>query len=272
MKIKLLVLDIDGTIAGASNQISSKVRNTIKKVQNQGVAVTLATGRMYHSALPFHQRIASDLPLIAYNGAWTKDPQDGEILREYSLPTAIALEILDYFETGDLRERLEIHTYHQDQLYVRKITAETQRYIARSGVMPHAVGDLRPIIKKSTIKLLAISPEMGLIQQLIEDLRLRYSTDAVHLTQSTDIYFEITHAQANKGQAVQQLAEEHLGLEAEQVMVIGDNFNDVEMLRYAGLGVAMGNAPELVQSVADWVTDDVEEDGVAIALEKFVLS
>ena len=151
MDIKLVVLDIDGTIAGTSNQISVRVQNTIKKVQDQGIAVTLATGRMYHSALPFHQQIASPLPLIAYNGAWTKDPQGGEMLREYGLPTAIALEILDYFETGTLRERLEIHTYYQDQLYVREITAETERYIARSGVIPHAVGDLRPIIEKSTI-------------------------------------------------------------------------------------------------------------------------
>ncbi|BFM40229.1 Cof-type HAD-IIB family hydrolase [Synechocystis sp. LKSZ1] len=272
MAIKLLVLDIDGTIAGESNHIRPKVKDAIRKVQAKGIAVTLATGRMYHSALPFHQAIASTFPLIAYNGAWTKAPQQDQLLREFALPTTLALEILDYFEQAGLRQKLEVHCYHQDQLYVREITPETERYVARSGVQPHAVGDLRPIIEKSTIKLLAISPQVGLIQALITDLHQRYATHDVHLTQSTEIYFEITHAKANKGLAVQHLAEDYLGLQPEQVMAIGDNFNDLEMLRYAGLSVAMGNAPEPVQAVADWITDDVEADGVALALEKFLLA
>lgn len=272
MTIQLLVLDIDGTIAGASNQIRPRVKDAIRQVQAKGIAVTLATGRMYHSALSFHQAIASALPLIVYNGAWTKDPLQNRVLREFALPTTLALEILDYLEQAGLREQLEVHCYHQDQLYVREITTETRRYVARSGVRPHAIGDLRPIIEKSTIKLLAISPQVGLIQALIAELYQRYAHHEVHLTQSTEIYFEITHAQANKGLAVQQLAEDYLGLQSAQVMAIGDNFNDLEMLRYAGLSVAMGNAPESVQAVADWVTEDVEVDGVALALEKFLLA
>lgn len=271
MAIKLVVLDIDGTIAGESNQVRPAVVETIQRVQAQGIAVALATGRMFGSALRFHQKIQSTLPLIAYNGALTQHPHSQEILRQWSLPTAIALELLDYFESPDLRPKLEVHCYHNDQLYVREITPETHRYMARSGMMARAIGDLRPVIERSTVKLLAVSQHTGLIENLIVELGEKYAAQSVHLTQSTEIYFEITHAQANKGLAVQQLAEEVLGLQRENVLAIGDNFNDQEMLKYAGIGIAMGNAPAPIKAIADWVTDDVEVDGVKLALEKFCL-
>ena len=271
MDICLLVLDIDGTIAPRSNQVSQRVKDCLTQVQAKGIRVALATGRMFHSALPFHRAINSDLPLIAYNGSWIKDPFTEEVHQQLALPTAIALDILDHFESPDLREHLEVHCYYEDRLYVREITEETQRYIARSGVKPHPIGDLRPIIKKSTIKLLAISQKTELLQTLMHDLRDRYSSEEVYLTQSTEIYFEVTHPQANKALATQYLTETILGLNPEQVMAIGDNFNDAELLSYVGLGIAMGDAPASVQALADWVTEDAEQDGVAIAVEKFLL-
>jgi Cof subfamily protein (haloacid dehalogenase superfamily) len=209
--------------------------------------------------------------LIAYNGALTQHPHSQEILRQWQLPPAIALGILDYFESPDLRHKLEVHCYHNDQLYVREITPETERYMARSGMAAQAIGDLRPMIERGTVKLLAISQNSPLIQSLITELRQQYSPQEVHLTQSTEIYFEITHPHANKGLAIQHLAEDILGLQPENVLAIGDNFNDQEMITYAGIGVAMGNAPEPIKAIADWVTGDVEEDGVKQALEKFCL-
>ncbi|MGL5033874.1 MAG: Cof-type HAD-IIB family hydrolase [Microcystaceae cyanobacterium] len=271
MNIRLLVLDIDGTIAPRSNQVSVRVLDCLKRVQSQGIRVGIATGRMYHSALPFHRAINSDLPLIAYNGAWIKNPFTGVLEREFALPTAIALEILDHFESPQFRDHLEVHCYFEDQLFVREITEETRRYVARSGVKPHIIGDLRPMIKQSTIKLLAISQETELLQVLMGHLRDRFSPDQVYLTQSTEIYFEVTHPLANKGLATQYLTETMLDLKPEQVMAIGDNFNDLELLSYAGFGIAMGDAPDALKAIADWVTADAEEDGVAIALEKFLL-
>lgn len=269
VSIKLVVLDIDGTIAGAANQVNPEVVETIQRVQAQGIAVALATGRMFQSALRFHEQIQSPLPLIAYNGALTQCPRSREVFRQWPLPPAIALGILEHFERPGLREQLEVHCYHDDRLFVREITPETECYMARSGAKAEAIGDLRPIIERGTVKLLAISPHTDLIQALIQELRQQYAPQDVHLTQSTEIYFEITHPQANKGLAVQHLAEDILGLQAENVLAIGDNFNDIEMIKYAGIGVAMGNAPAPIQAIADWVTDDVEADGVKQALEKF---
>lgn len=271
MAIKLVVLDIDGTIAGVENRVRPAVVETIQRVQGQGIAVALATGRMFSSALPFHQQVRSTLPLIAYNGALTQHPHSQEILRQWPLPTAIALDILATFESPDLRGEIEVHCYHNDQLYVREITPETERYMARARVNAEAIGDLRIMIERGTVKLLAISPNSQLIQALMVELRQQYAPQDVHLTQSTDIYFEITHPHANKGLAIQHLAEDILGLQPDNVLAIGDNFNDIEMLKYAGIGVAMGNAPDPIKTLADWVTDDVEVDGVSRALEKFCL-
>ena len=272
MSIKLVVLDIDGTIAGVSNQINPTVVRTIHQVQSRGIQVALATGRMFSSALRFHQTIQSTLPLISYNGALTKHPHTGTVLREKPLPTAIALEILAHFERPDLQPHLDIHCYYNDQLHVRHITPETHIYMERSGAMAQASGDLRSIIELgSTTKMLAISRNAPLMAQLMAEMGQKLRGQAVHLTQSTEIYFEVTHAEATKGLAQKHLAEDVLKLDPHEILAIGDNFNDVEMLKYAGVGVAMGNAPPEVQKVADWVTADVEADGVSQALAKFCL-
>ena len=272
MDIRLLVLDIDGTIAGKSNIVREPIKAAINAVQAKGIQVALATGRMYNSALPFHRDIGSQVPLISYNGALIKDPKTAKNYQELSVPPNIAIALLDYLETPDLRPRLDIHCYHDDQLYVREITLETERYMARSGAKPVVVPDLRSIAERSSLKLLVVTQEAPLIQSLMAHFSDRYSEAELHVTQSTEIYLELTHPQANKGLAVRHLAQDILGLASHHVMAIGDNFNDGEMLRYAQIGVAMGNAPEAVKSMADWVTVDVEEDGVAIAIQKFLLS
>ena len=271
MDIRLLILDIDGTIAGESNSVREPIKSAITAVQAQGIQVALATGRMYHSALPFYHAIGSKLPLIAYNGGLMKDPHNEKTYRELSVTPDIALALLDHLEQPQFRSRLDVHCYHDDQLYVKEITLETERYKLRSGAKPVVVPDLRSIAERSSLKLLVVSQDATLIQELITHFSDRFSEDELHVTQSTEIYLELTHPQANKGLAVRHLAEDILGLTSEQVMAIGDNFNDLEMLQYAEIGIAMGNAPAEVQAVADWVTIDVEEDGVAIAIQKFLL-
>jgi hydroxymethylpyrimidine pyrophosphatase-like HAD family hydrolase len=119
--------------------------------------------------------------------------------------------------------------------------------------------------------LLALSSNTHLLSQIQDNLAQRYPSQDLYLTRSVDYFVEATHPLANKGDAVRFVAENLLDLKSDQVMTVGDNFNDLEMLRYAGLGVAMGNAPLPVQQAADWVAPDVEEDGVAVAIEQFLL-
>ena len=270
--IKLLVLDIDGTIAGQSNTLSHPVKEVIAAVQAKGIKVAIATGRMYCSALRFHQEIGSTLPLVAYQGAWIQDPNTQEIHRHLSVSREIALQLLEYFEQPDLRSLLSVHFYINDQLYVREITKETESYQQRCGVNAIPVGDLRQLLDHEPTKILALCDDASLIQQLLTNLRHRYKPTELYMTTSVATFLEAANTHVNKGNAVRYLAEEMLGLESHNVMTIGDNFNDVEMLSYAGISVAMGDAPDQVQAIADWVAPGVELDGAAIAMEKFLLN
>ncbi|MBD2386809.1 Cof-type HAD-IIB family hydrolase [Cylindrospermum sp. FACHB-282] len=269
--IKLLVLDIDGTIAGESNTLSESVKQAIAAVQARGIQVAIATGRMYRSALHFHQEINSTLPLIAYQGAWIQDPTSQKVHRHLTLSREIAGQLLDYFEQPERRSLLSVHFYINDQLYVRELTKETQLYAERSGIVPIPVGDLRQILTNEPTKVLALCDDTDLIDELLSNLRRQYTPAELYLTTSVATFLEAANAFVNKGTAVSYLAEKLLGLERANVMTIGDNFNDIEMLDYAGISVAMGNAPVEVQAIAQWVAPRVEEDGAAVAIEKFLL-
>ncbi len=269
--IRLLVLDIDGTLAGVSNQIRPAVMQTIRVAQAKGVEVAIATGRMYQSALRFHHDVGSKLPLLAYQGALIKEPATAIVHRHCPLPKAIALQLLNHFEQMELNSLLSIHFYINDQLYVREITSETQAYAERSGVDPIVVIDLRQALVANPTKVLALSDNIDLIDTLLSSLQQHYTPAELYFTKSVATFFEAAHPEVNKGAAVRYLAEEMLSLQREQVMAIGDNFNDVEMLNYAGLGIAMGNAPEEVKAKADWVAPDVDHEGVAAAIEEFIL-
>lgn len=270
LDIQLLVLDIDGTIAGKSNDIREPVKQAILKAQAKGIQVAIATGRMYCSALRFHQEIGSTLPLLAYQGAWIQDPATEKIYQHLPLSKAMAEQLLDYLETEPMRSLLSVHFYINDQLYVRSITPETKLYAQRAEIMPIAVGDLRQVLTDQPTKILALCEDTAIIDQLLGSLRQQYTPAELYLTKSVATFFEATHPGANKGTGVRYLAESILGLAAHNVMAIGDNFNDLEMLEYAGLGVAMGNAPSDVQAIANWVAPNVEEDGAAVAIEAFI--
>ena len=269
---RLVVLDIDGTIAGQSNEVNLSVIQALKAVKAKGIKIAIATGRMYCSALYFAQAIGADLPIICYNGAWIKDPQTDQMLRHLPVPIHLARELLDYCEQPERKASLDVHFYLNDQLYVREVNEETRLYIERSRIEANAVGDLRNILGEPPTKVLAMSTNPEVTKTLLATLKQHYSDDDLYLTQSNPFFFEACHPGASKGKAVRYLVEEVLNLQPENTIAIGDNFNDLEMLQYAGLGIAMGDAPLDVQTAANWVAPNVEADGVVAALEKLIFT
>jgi Cof subfamily protein (haloacid dehalogenase superfamily) len=271
--IKLIVLDIDGTIAGRDNEVSPEVKAAVRAAINQGVRVGIATGRMYQSALRFHQEIGANVPVMAYQGAWIQDPATQQQYRHLQVDATIAEELIDYFEQPHLPADLSVHVYVDDKLYVKAVKDDTEEYTQRSAVKAHPVADLRSILGGiAPTKVLAMHSDVDLISKLLQDLKARYSRDRLHVTTSVPIFLETTHPAVNKGTAIDLIARELLGIEAHEVMAIGDNYNDVEMLSYAGWGVAMGNGPQAVRDLADWVAPTVDDHGVAVAIERFVLN
>ncbi|AFZ45911.1 Cof-like hydrolase [Halothece sp. PCC 7418] len=269
--LRLVILDIDGTISGTSNEVNPAVVEALQAAKNQGIQIAIATGRMYRSALYFAQAIGADLPIICYNGAWIKDSQTDETLWHLPVPRELARELLDYCEHPERRSDLDVHFYLNDELYVREVTEDTRLYIERSRIEANAVGDLRNILDQPPTKVLAMSNQPEVTKTLLSTLQKQYSREELYLTQSNPYFFEACHPGASKGKAVRYLVEEVLKLEAKNTIAIGDNFNDLEMLQYAAIGVAMGDAPPEVKAQADWVAPDVEADGVVEALEKFIL-
>lgn len=269
--IRLLIVDIDGTIAGKSNQVSDRVQQALRQVQARGIPVALATGRMYSAALRFHQTVQSPLPLIAYQGAWIQDPKDNTIHRHTPLPNHLARELLAYFAQPHLQPHVSIHLYLDDRLHVQEMLPETQDYLDRAGIPATLVDDLHDLLARSPTKLLAMSQNTDLIAAALADLKTRYRQADLYLTTSVATFLEATHPSINKGSAVKYLAEDLLNISLNQVMAIGDNCNDLEMLQTVGLGIAMGDAPEIVKAAAAWVAPNVEADGVAAAIERFIL-
>ncbi|NJO40174.1 MAG: HAD family phosphatase [Cyanobacteria bacterium CRU_2_1] len=270
-KIQLLVIDLDGTTVGMSNQFQPAVKETLQAARSKGVKVAIATGRMYRSALRFHEELGLTLPLMVYQGALIKDPATGTVHRHLTIPKDYAMRLLDDLEQPELQDLIAIHCYIDDHLYIREMTSESQEYAARSNIEIIPVGDLRQVLAQEPTKILALSQQSAMIDHLLSSLRQRYTPAELYFTKSVATFFEATHPLVNKGTAVRYLAEEVLGLQAANVMAIGDNFNDLEMIEYAGVGVAMGNAPDDVKAVAHWVAPDVEQDGAAVAIAQFIL-
>ncbi|WP_227498597.1 Cof-type HAD-IIB family hydrolase [Synechococcus sp. PCC 7336] len=267
--IGLLVLDIDGTIAGDSNEVSEPVLNAIEAVKSKGIRVAIATGRMYQSAERFYRKIDSDMPLAAYQGALLKDPRDGRVHHHHHLPLEMARTLLAQLEQHSLDA---IHLYIDDELYIRQANPLSDWYAERSRVRLNYLANLdTDSLTAPPTKILGMTRNTEKIDELLAQMRDRFSPTELYLTKSVPTFFEAAHPGVNKGIAVKYMAEDLLGLQAERVMVVGDSHNDIEMLGYAGTAVAMGNAPADVQAHANWVAPAIERDGVAAAIEEFLL-
>lgn len=263
-KIKLVALDLDDTLLRTDLTISPRAKKAIKEAVEQGTLVTLATGRMYASALPYAQDLGLDLPLITYQGALVKYA-DGRVVHQQPLELKHAKALLKR-----LREySFQINVYINDELYIEEESPELERYARVCKVPYHVVPNLVEAIKTEPSKILVIGDADkldDLYKELTGDFR-----DIVHITKSKSFFLEFAHPLATKGRALHSLATS-LGFTAEEVMAVGDSQNDLDMIKYAGLGVAMGNAVPQIKELARYITCKNDDDGVAEAIEKFVLT
>jgi Cof subfamily protein (haloacid dehalogenase superfamily) len=269
--VRLLVLDIDGTIVDESNRARDSVARAIRSAERRGVAVAIATGRLYQSSLDAYESIGSTLPLICYEGALIRQPHTGFVHRHWPLEPDVVALMLDHTEPLSLSGGLSVHLYTQDNLYVSNLNDASIKYFGGSKVEPIVVSDLRQLLNRAATKVIVLSDDVQVIARLSGQLKNSSSRTQVKQYKSITL-LEAFHPAVNKRLAVSYLAEEIMGLRPENVMAIGDDFTDIEMLQYAGIGVAMGNAPAAVKAVADWVTTSVEKDGVASAVEKWILN
>jgi len=268
--IRLLVLDLDGTIVDQSDHISDSVAQSLELVKRRGVAVAIATGRRYRPSLPAYDLIGSTLPLICYEGGLIRERNTGFTHRHWPLGPPVLSQILDQTERLSLDGRLSVHFYIEDDLYVSNLNDASCKFFEGSTVVP-IVSDLRPLLNRAPTKVMVLSDDVEIITSLSTQLKNSDSRTRIREYKSSITLLEAFHPTANKRLAVRCLAEEMMALRPENVMAIGDDFSDIEMLEYAGIGVAMGNAPAAVKACADWVTSTLENDGVSRAVKRWIL-
>lgn len=266
MTIRLVAMDLDDTLLRDDWTISPRVVKAIQKAQAQGVKVTIATGRMPISTRPYAEQLGVDVPVITYHGAMIQQVLSGEVLFRRVIPSALATEIVDFVENVGIYSQI----YLKDRVIASQLNEWSREY-ARIASVHIEEANLSVLLSQEpegVEKILLIAEEFDL-DQLAPLLRQGYG-EKVHITKSKPHFLEITECSVNKGVALAALAE-HFGIDQEEVMAIGDSFNDLEMIQYAGKGVAMGNARQEIKEQADIVTTSNEEDGVAEAIERYVL-
>jgi Cof subfamily protein (haloacid dehalogenase superfamily) len=268
--IRLLVLDLDGTIVDQSNHIRDSVAQALALVQSRGVAIAIATGRRYQSSFPAYDFIGATQPLICLEGGLIRDRHTGVTHRHWPLEPSVIAQILNHTERFSLNGQVSVHFYIEDNLYVSNLDDASSKFFEGSTVVPIVVNDLRPLLDRATTKVMVLSDDVEIITRLSTYLKASDTRTRIRDYKSLTL-LEAFHPTASKRSAVKCLAEEILTLRPENVMAIGDDFSDIEMLEYAGIGVAMGNAPAPVKACADWVTSTIEKDGVAQAVEKWIL-
>jgi len=272
-QIKAVFLDIDGTLIGMEERVSPGVAVALAAAQAQGCHVVLCTGRTRYRALPIVESIGEPYGyFVTSNGSVAAHAGRGEILYRHLMPIPLALEVVRaiveagsepyVFEDSD-RPGMEGNRvlYHPDKPVGR--WADVPRY------RPHA--RILEELPFEPISVSAFGPAER-IRPLVELLQTRLG-DAVSFVRSGSEWnwgVEIYVPGISKQVGIEYVAN-HLGVKQEETMAIGDHLNDLEMLRWAGIGVAMGNALPEVQAAADYVTASFNKDGVARAVERFVL-
>lgn len=287
--IKLVAIDMDGTLLNSDNQISIENQNAIKKAIEQGVHVMIATGRHYFEAIDVLHSAGLQIPVININGAQIHSA-DGEILHTVPLDDEQAQALhrvgmeeniyhVLFTDKGiyPCKDTFNQLTYDYEQGHFHGITGLDQVKIHIEKIQQRIDrGEyIENFISNSTVRFLKFvffsyqEEKLQRVSKRLESFNQEVEQFAISSSFRSNI--EVNHPKGQKGNALAFMAD-HLGVPMEQTMAIGDNWNDLSMFRAAGLSVAMGNAePDLVK-YCDHVTKENNEHGVAHAFEQWVLN
>ncbi len=260
--VRLVALDLDGTVLGPGTEIAAELPGVLRRAADAGVWITLATGRMLLSAAGVQRRLGIEGPLLAYNGGAVR-LTDGAGWSE-GIPLAAAHAI------GRLcRERgYFLQCYLGDEVFVSAADPRADAYSALAGVGYRVDPETAFFPASEPAKLLVIEPVER--QPQVRAAVAEAAAGAVSLFHSYPHYLEIVRAGVDKGTALARLTA-RLGLEPAEVMAVGDAENDLPMVTYAGIGVAVANAGAVLRSAADYVCEAPCGAGVAEAIRRFAL-
>jgi len=264
---KLVALDLDGTLLpfGEVRAISARTKQVIRSAMDAGITVVLASGRPFPSMQPYVEELAISAPVIANQGCQIVLPDTLQMVYNAAIPFASARLLLNYLQPRDLDVIVDIH----DVVYVRPSQFSEEFFDGFVERRYFPTDDLNGIMNEAPAKVLMIDAQEG-HERLLPELQERFG-DQIHFIRAHPMFIEAIPLGVSKATALERVAG-NLEIPREQIVAIGDADNDIEMVAWAGLGVAMGNASSGLMAVADHIAPWVDEDGAAVAIERFCLS
>ncbi len=257
----MLALDMDGTLLDKEHTLKEETAWVIKKIKNMGIEVIIATGRMYISILPFLKTLGLSGPMIAYNGSYIRNNATDEVLYHKTVDREITFEIINKAEENDLH----IQLYYNDDLYVKNRNEIVKRYEKISGVEAICMKKLTEVAGPPT-KILIIEDNREKFLYFYKKFKARYG-GKIEITESFKNFMELGAKGVTKGRALEFLAEK-FRFKREEIISAGDGKNDYEMIRWAGTGIAMHDAPEKVKKYANIIAPPEVEGGLCRVLKE----
>ena len=264
MTIKLIALDIDGTLTNQLYAVSEKNRMSIKRAEQAGIIVMLATGRGRIATRPIWKDLDLHGPSIQFGGAMITDIDSEQVIKLYELAPEVIREVLEFSNEIDARAQI----YVDDVVILEKMNSFAEGYIGRHH-LPFVVDpDIRTKTFHNVPKILAFA-ETGREEKLFQLYRERFSGIA-QVSRSNPHFIEINCLGVTKATALEDIAQ-MFGIRREEIAAVGDNYLDREMIEWAGLGVCMENGADEVKAIADLVIPSCDDDGVSDFIEHTIL-
>jgi Cof subfamily protein (haloacid dehalogenase superfamily) len=218
---------------------------------------------MFQSVRPYALEAGIDDPVVCYQGAVVAEPQTGRWLRHVPIPLELAREVIAAIH----EEGFSLNCYVGDELYVAEVTPEARRYADFQHLELQAVGDLLGWLEEPPTKLVVIDDPL-VLDELKERMREHFG-DRLYISKSLPYFLEFASPEVTKAAGLDYLSE-HLGFRRERTVSFGDGENDIELVEWAGYGIAVENADERVKAVADFICPSVDEEGVAQVVEAYL--
>lgn len=277
MAVRLLAIDIDGTLVDSQSQVTAANRAAIRRAQELGVAVVLVTGRRFRTSAPIARELGIDLPIIAHNGALVRHGITGHVVYHQSLPrraACIALSvarglgadpIAHYALSGDGRATVERSASLRNSWL--------SKWVSRNADAVDQVEDLEAAItSEPTVLTIFAHPQKSTrlrtrLEHELGHLACVFEASYPHLELA---FLDVVHPECSKAATLRFVAGS-MGIATSEIMAVGDNYNDLPLLACVGIPVLMGNAPDDLKRLGFHVTLSNDEDGLAAAIETFVL-
>lgn len=273
MKYKMIAMDMDGTLLTTDKQVSDYTKKVLQRASDMGVKLVVCTGRIFKSAKIFAKLIGTKAPIVASNGAYIREKDRDEVIYSKPLSRNEIYEIIDTSKKFNFCPQV----FTSDTVFSEKLIHSAKNYsiwneslLEKDRINIHITDDIYSIIDEnlgSILKVLVKSDEEEKLLSFRKDLK---SYGKFSIVSSFKNNAEVMSEGISKGNAISILAD-YFNISKDEVVCFGDGENDTSMIKYAGLGVAMDNAIDELKEIADYITDSNDNDGVAKAIEKFVL-